>query len=120
MMPKLYNPPTRAEKKMTEGNIWKERTNPIEEVPSANIFHGLRARGPNKKSNLFERHLVGDQEIIDPFRAVLDPEKKSVKAPNTHVREMLPTIVSVLILMQVPDTHAILDITKKPISETKR
>ena len=33
---------------MTEGNTWKARTNPIEEVPSVKGWPGLSAGGPNK------------------------------------------------------------------------
>jgi len=121
MIPSLYNPPSSAEKKITEGNTWKARTNPIEGVPSGSACPGPSARGPNKNTApLWEALNSRIRESLIHCRADLEPANQKVRAPNAQARTRLPKIVGILILVREPVAQANPERRKKPQNEINR
>ena len=95
--------------------------NPIDGVPSGNVWPGVKARGPNRNIAPLKEALNREIRIsLINARAFLEPEKQNVSAPKAQARKKLPNKVSFFILPREPVIQLMLEIKKKPQKEIKR
>ena len=95
--------------------------NPIDGVPSGNVWPGLKARGPNRNSAPLKQALKRAIRIsLINARAFLEPEKQNVSAPKAQARKKLPSRVFFLIPAREPVIQLMPEIKKKPQKEIKR
>ena len=95
--------------------------NPIDGVPSANVWPGGKARGPNRNTAPFEEVFKREIRVsLIHCRTTLEPENQNVRAPRVQARKTLPNRVSFFTFLREPVTQPIPASKKKPQNEINR